>query len=240
MSADRLFQVPRASRAVPACRQPPPRRSMCSGCSPPSASQAVEDWLVARRITTSATVAAARQDLTVLVARLAQAGRVPRRRTRRAGGPEACSTLRRPRARSRGRRGGRHRFAARRRPAAAERTARWAHAAAAAARRAGPATALDGVRPEHEALEVAAKAAARAAELRGVLDEAAERERPPWARRPRRRRRALLTAVGLPVEAESAALRAAAADARRRGGRLEGLRSIADVLAADSRSQRRR
>jgi exonuclease SbcC len=37
----------------------------------------VEDWLVARRVATSATVAAARQELAVLVARLAQAAGVP-------------------------------------------------------------------------------------------------------------------------------------------------------------------
>jgi exonuclease SbcC len=90
MSADQFFQVvllPQGRvRAVPACRQPH-RGELLQRLFATERFKAVEDWLVARRVATSATVAAARQDLAVLVARLAQAAGVPAPRRRRASGP---------------------------------------------------------------------------------------------------------------------------------------------------------
>jgi exonuclease SbcC len=95
-------------------------------------------------------------------------------------------------------------------------------------------TALEDVRPLHEALEVELKAAARAAELVSVLDDAAAREQAGvHSGSVEASSRALLAPVGLPVDAEPGALRAAADGARRRVGRLEALRGIADALADD-------
>jgi exonuclease SbcC len=96
--------------------------------------------------------------------------------------------------------------------------------------------ALDDVRPVHEALELELKAAARAAELMGVLDDAAERERVAAAAgSAEASARALLSPLGLPVDADPGSAAVAADAARRRGGRLEALRGTADALDEERR-----
>ena len=240
MSADQFFQVvllPQGEFAQFLRADSGKRGELLQRLFATERFKAVEDWLVARRTTTSATVAVARQELAVLAARLAQAAGVPAPQEPAPGwGPEllgdataacerarsasAATTAARDAAREGAERAARlHRLQERRRSALARRTA------------------LDAVRPLHEALEVELKAAARAAELAGVLDDAAVRERAAVAARSgEASARAQLTAVAVASDAGPAALRAAADTARRRGGRLEALRSVADALA-EERSQ---
>ena len=237
MSADQFFQVvllPQGEFAQFLRADSGKRGELLQRLFATERFKAVEDWLVARRISTSAVVTTARHELAVLAARLAQAAGSPvpeeltpdwgpaRLDAARAALDDAAraalaATADRDRARSE-----------------AEQTSRlrgWQERRRAAlARRA----ALEAVRPLHEALELELKAAARAAELGGVLQDAAERERAAVsARSAEASARALLGPVGLPVESDDAALRAAADGARRRGGRLEGLRGVADALAEE-------
>ncbi|MBC7373956.1 MAG: SMC family ATPase, partial [Frankiales bacterium] len=81
------------------------------------------------------------------------------------------------------------------------------------------------------------RAAARAAELAAVLDDANARDvahRQVTATEVAAR--ALLAPVGLALDAAPVLLRAAAEDARRRSGRLDGLRHVAEALTAEQQT----
>jgi exonuclease SbcC len=239
MSADQFFQVvllPQGEFAQFLRADSRSRGELLQRLFATERFKAVEDWLVARRTSTAATVAAARQELAVLAARLAQAAGVPAPEATTSEslaadwGPvvleaagTACEQARaaalaatavRDAVRAEAEQTTRvHRLQERRRGALARRAA------------------LDDVRPVHEALEVELKAAARAAELLSVLDDAGERERSAVAAgSAEASARASLTPVGVPVDAAPAALRSAADAARRRVGRLEALRGVADAL----------
>jgi exonuclease SbcC len=213
MSADQFFQVvllPQGEFAQFLRADSAKRGELLQRLFGTERFKAVEEWLVARRTSTSATVAAARQELAVLAARLAQAAGVPAPEEPAADwGPALLevATAARDDARSRALAATAVRDALRRRAA------------------------LDDARPLHEALELELKAAARAAELLGVLDDAAERERAVAAAgSAEASARALLAPVGLRVDAAPVVLRTAADAARRRGGRLEALRGVSDAL----------
>jgi exonuclease SbcC len=241
MSADQFFQVvllPQGEFAQFLRADSAKRGELLQRLFATERFKAVEDWLVSRRISTSASVTAARQDLAVLVARLAQAADEPTpEQLPDDWGPRlleaAAATLVDARAAAGAATAERDRLRAE-----AERTVgvhrRQQRRRAVLARRA----ALEDARPLHEALELELKAAARAAELAGVLDDAAARERAAVeARSAEAGARALLPTVGLPVESPPAALRTAADGARRRTGRLEALRGVADALAEERSAQ---
>ena len=241
MSADQFFQVvllPQGEFAQFLRADSGKRGELLQRLFATERFKAVEDWLAARRTATSATVAAARQELAVLTARVAQAADVPAPEGDEPGwglalldaAGAACddarsgaraATVVRDAVRAQAELATRvHRLQERRRTALARRTA------------------LDDVRPVHEALELELKAAARAAELLGVLDDAEQREQvaaAAWSAEASAR--AQLTLVGVAVDAEPADLRSAAGAARRRGGRLEALRSVADALDDERAAQ---
>jgi exonuclease SbcC len=241
MSADQFFQVvllPQGEFAQFLRADSRQRGELLQRLFATERFQLVEEWLVARRISTAATVAAARQELAVLAARLAQSAGVP--------APEALTPEWAPalldaaavdcrQAQSAARAATVLRDAAR---GAVERTSQvqalQQRRSSALARQ----RSLDDLRPVHEALELELKAAARAAELLGVLDDAAERERAAAvAGTAEAAARASLAAVAVPVDAGPAALRSAADAARRRVGRLEALRGVADALADERTTQ---
>ncbi len=242
MSADQFFQVvllPQGEFAQFLRADSRQRGDLLQRLFATERFKAVEDWLVARRSSTAASAAAARQELAVLAARTAQAAGVPApddlpvEAGRPRWGPGLLEGAVAAAAAARGQASVATgvRDDAR---AEAERTARvqglQERRRGALARRA----ALDDVRPVHEALELELKAAARAAELRGVLDDAADRERVlTAARSAEASARAVLVPVALPVDADPPALRTAADAVRRRVGRLEALRSVEAVLAEE-------
>ena len=196
--------------------------------------KSVEDWLVAQRISTSAAVAAARQERDVVVARLAQAAgaAVPEELD-----PEWVPSL--VTAAAGALAGAQERLGA----AASARDACRATAdavgrvAALQARRsAALATAarIEASRPELDALRSELQAAGRAAEIAAVLASAsAASAESAAATSAEAAARAVLGPLGLPVDASSDVLAEAGVDARRRFGRLESLRSVADALAAE-------
>ncbi len=251
MSADQFFQVvllPQGEFAQFLRADSGKRGELLQRLFATERFKAVEDWLVARRTSTAATVAAARQELAVLAARVAQAAGVhlpetdPAERTAPGTVPTewgpallAAATAAGDDARAGTAAATAVRDAVR---AEAERAVRLhelqARRSGALARRAR----LDDVRPVHEQLELELKAAARAAELLGVLDDAADRERAgAAAASAEAAARAALAPVGLPVATGPAGLRSAADEARRRVGRLEALRGVADALAEDRAAQ---
>jgi exonuclease SbcC len=241
MSADQFFQVvllPQGEFAQFLRADSGKRGELLQRLFATERFRAVEDWLVARRIATSAGVSAARQELAVLAARVAQAAGAPAPEALEpAWGPslleaaaDACSAARSTAHAATAARDARraeaelaarvHRLQERRRSALARRVA------------------LEDARPASEALELELKAATRAAELLGVLDDADARSRAAAAAgSAEASARALLAPVGLPVDAAPAALRSAADAARRRGGRLEALRSVAEVLEHERSAQ---
>ena len=241
MSADQFFQVvllPQGEFAQFLRADSARRGELLQRLFATERFKAVEEWLVARRTSTSAAVTQARQELAVLTGRLAQVAEEPApEQPAPQWGPERLGSARTALADARAALvlATEERDVLR---AQAEQAAR-VHAlqerrAAALARRAG----VDRARPLHEALEVELKAAARAAELESVLDDAARREQAAaGARAAEATARALLLPVGLPAHAEPTALRDAADGARRRGGLLEGLRGVADALLEERRQQ---
>lgn len=196
--------------------------------------KAVEDWLVAQRISTSSAVVAARQERDVVVARLAQAAGVEAPSEL---APEwaaslidaATSALSRSRERLAAVTAARDACRA-----AADETAR---VAALQSRRAGALATLerlDASRPALDALRVELRDAGRAAEIAAVLSGAADAAASSAeASSTEASARAVLGPLGLPVDAPVPALAAAGADARRRTGRLESLRSVADALVSE-------
>ena len=237
MSADQFFQVvllPQGEFAQFLRADSGKRGELLQRLFATERFKAVEDWLAARRVSTSAAVTAARQELAVLAARVAQAAGEPApEQLAPDWGPGRLDLARAARAQARQRAlvATEERDELRTRVALTTRLhGLQQRRRTALSRRA----ALEADRPLHEALEIELKTAARAAELVSVLDDAAERERAAAAARSAEASaRALLAPVAVSVEAEPAALRAAADGARRRSGRLEALRGVADLLVQE-------
>ncbi len=238
MSADQFFQVvllPQGEFAQFLRADSGKRGELLQRLFATERFKAVEDWLVARRISTSSAVAAARQDLDVLAARLAQAAGVDEvepadghvllteataaATSAQAAAGVATASL----------------VACR---AAADEAAR---VAALQQRRAGALAARDRLAqalPAHDLVRVELRAAAKAAELAAVLDEAAERSlAASRAASAEAVARASLGPVGLAVDAPLGVLVEAADEARRRAGRLEALRGVAEALATEQEVQ---
>ena len=209
--------------------------------------KAVEDWLVARRVSTGVRLAAARQQLEVLAGRLAQAAGelatemaaaqvdaeqglqlLDGARVRRAAAMAAVVAAESRRDDARRQALEQNRLAERqqRRRAALTTSAQ-----------------LELDEPAQVALQAQLRAAARAAELSAVLDEAAARDADhPQAAAAEAASRALLAAVAMPLDADPALLRSTAEQARRRSGHLDALRDVAraheheqELVAAASR-----
>ena len=199
--------------------------------------KAVEDYLVARRVSTGSRLAAARQELEVLAARLGQAAGEPvGEPTDRAWAEQLLADAR-------------ARWAVTADGVAGAGTARDAarmsaqHQAQLAQRQQRRRTALDAVEqlaldePAQTALEQELQAAARAAELAAMLDDANDRDLAHrQATATAVAARALLAPVGLAPDAAPALLRATTEDARRRSGRLDGLRHVAEALTAEQQT----
>ena len=237
MSADQFFQVvllPQGEFARFLRADSKERGELLQRLFATERFKAVEDWLVARRISTSQEVAAARQELDVLAARLAQAAAVELPEAPAAEWAQellASATASVDTVRQELQQVTAARDACRSSAEALSRVAALQSRRSAAL--ATSASLLE-QRPAVEALRGELRAASRAAELAAVLDEAAEREAAAVAARSSESAaRALLTPVGLPVDAELPALVTAADAARRRLGRLESLRSVADTLDAE-------
>ncbi|MCW2681320.1 MAG: putative ATP-dependent dsDNA exonuclease, partial [Frankiales bacterium] len=242
MSADQFFQVvllPQGEFAQFLRADSGKRGELLQRLFATERFKAVEEWLVARRISTSTEVAAARQELDLLAARLAQAAGVEvpspvpaewgpsllaetNAEVASAQAAVTAATVALTSCRE-----------------AADQAARLAglqqrRASALAARQR-----LEQARPAQDALRVELRTAARAAELVTVLDEAAERQSlAAQAGSAEASARALLAPVGLPVDASLPSLVTAADSARRRSGRLEALRGVADALAEEQGLQR--
>ena len=218
--------------------------------------RAVEDWLAARRVSTAGLLAAARQELQVLVARLAQAAGHDQPAEPPAGrAADPLGWVAEPPA------GGAadplgwgaavvDRAAADVTAAAAaaesattrRECARRGEVAAAqlADRQGRRRLALDGRaavqrdQPVHDDCAAELRAAERAAEIAPVLADATTRASTrAELLAAESAARAALPGIGLPADAAPHLLRRAAEDARERAGRLDGLRALADDLAAE-------
>ncbi len=237
MSAEQFFQVvllPQGEFARFLRADNDGRRQLLQRLFGTERFKAVEDWLAGRRASTAAGVAAARHELQVLAARLAQAAGLvapDEPEPEWAAGVVACCTAARD--------AGQQAAAV----AAGERdVARGAATAAVRladrqARRRAALTAgelLDREVPEHDLLAAELQAAARAAELAPVLSDAAAREQASAvATVAQVAARSRLGEIGLPAGLALPALRDAADAARVRSGRLDGLRGLADDLSAE-------
>ncbi len=237
MSADQFFQVvllPQGEFAQFLRSDSGKRGELLQRLFATERFKAVEDWLVARRISTSSEVAAARQELDVLTARLAQAAAVEAPVPLPASwGPDLLSAVTGEVASAQAEVAAAHaRLVSCR--AVAEEAVRVARLQQRRTTALTTQAGLEQARPAHDALRVELRTAARAAELAAVLDEAAERQRAALAAGSREAAaRALLTPVGLPVDAALDELVAAADGARRRTGRLEALRTVAEALGQE-------
>ena len=237
MSADQFFQVvllPQGEFARFLRADSKERGELLQRLFATQRFKAVEDWLVQRRIGTSSALAAARQALDVLAARVGQVVRVDAPEELPAGWGRSLLAQATVAA-----------FAAA--DAAAQELA-VRDGCRAAAEQAGRLRALQGRRsaalallaeldaaaPGHAAVGVELRAAGRAAELAAVLDEATAREREHvTAGAAEAAARARLVPLSLAVDTPAAAVRAAADAARRRTGRLEAVRAVADALSAE-------
>jgi exonuclease SbcC len=241
MSADQFFQVvllPQGEFARFLRADSKDRGELLQRLFATERFKAVEDWLVARRISTASAVTAARNEIGLLAARLAQAAGVDVPEEL----PEQWATCQLQEltvgleaARAAAVQAAGLRDACRLSAADATRVhALQARRTSALAAR----DALQAARSAHDALRAELRTASRAAELVAVLDEAAERQATAVAAgTAEASARALLAPVGLPLDADTAALTAAADGARRRSGRLESLRGVADALAAEQEQQ---
>ncbi len=250
MSADQFFQVvllPQGEFARFLRAESRQRGELLQRLFATERFQEVENWLAGRRAATAATVAAARQDLEVLSARLAQAAggqdddALPSDAPAAEGGAvDLAQEVLREAVRQR------DAALAQAQHATADRDAARAAAAEAAglderqARRREALTTRDALARDQAAYELLGEqllAAARAAELTPVLDEALLREQArAQATAAEAGRRARLPEVGLPVDLGVAGLRTALTAARERSGRLDGLREVDAELAAERRA----
>ncbi len=237
MSADQFFQVvllPQGEFARFLRADSKERGDLLQRLFATQRFKAVEDWLVARRISTSSAVASARQGLDVLAARVGQVAGVEspedlpddwgrslltraQAEAATATGVASAALTDRDACRTAAEQAGRLRALQGRRAAAGALLAE-----------------LDAAEPAHAALGDELRAAGRAAELAAVLDEAAVREAEhTTAAGAEVVARAALAGPGLAADAPAAAVRATADAARRRSGRLEGLRAVAEALTAE-------
>ena len=240
MSADQFFQVvllPQGEFARFLRADSKERGELLQRLFATQRFKAVEDWLGARRISAASSVATARHEMDVLAARLAQVADVEvpgdlspawgngllaaaqAELAAAAGAASAAATDRDTRR------------------VRAEQAVRMAELQQ---RRRAALSASDWLalaEPAHQVLGFELAAAARAAELAAVLDEAATRETAfAAATSAEATARALLPPVGLSVDAARAVLRAGAEAAGRRAGLLDALRDVADGLTAEQAS----
>ncbi len=237
MSADQFFQVvllPQGEFARFLRADSKERGDLLQRLFATERFKSVEDWLVAQRISTSSAVGAARQERDVVVARLAQAAGVEAPAELAvdwAASLTDAATSALSLSRERLATVTAARDACR---AAADEAAR---VAALQSRRAGSLATLerlDASRPDLEALRAELRDAGRAAEIAAVLAAAEEAAASSTgASSAEASARAVLGPLGLPVDASVPVLTAAGADARRRIGRLESLRSVAESLASE-------
>ena len=234
MSADQFFQVvllPQGEFARFLRADSKERGELLQRLFATQRFKAVEDWLVARRISTSSAVTAARQALEVLAARVGQVAGIEAPEAlpddwgqcllaqSQAGAAEASGAAVAALTQRDGCR------------AAAEQAGRLRALQARRCVALGLLVELDAAEPAHTALGDELRAAGRAAELAAVLDEAATRNREHLAAgAAEAAARARLVPLGLAVDTRTAAVRAAADTARRQVGRLEALRAVADAL----------
>ncbi|HEU0101033.1 MAG TPA: SMC family ATPase [Mycobacteriales bacterium] len=249
MSADQFFQVvllPQGEFARFLRAESKERGQLLQRLFGTERFRAVEDWLAARRVATATALATAGQELQVLVARLAQAAGVDEP----AHPPEVSSAVSSADVPAGWPAevldGALERAAAAARLVAAATTRRdharqAASVAARLADRQARLRAADDTRrqlehelPAYELLGVELSAADRAAELSAVLADAAARDAAlASCAAAEVAARAGLPAVGLPAGAAPELLRQAAAQARERAGRLDGLRGPAQDLLAE-------